>query len=117
MVRHGHIALPDLVYQQEQRVIARHDIRQLDLRELRGGDAEELLGGVVGETEAVLRVDHQHRHRQRAQHQGRVRKPRLVGDGAADDFQNAARDRIGHAASAMGMASCRRVTPQSISGS
>ena len=49
------VALADLLDQQEQRVVLGNQVAQPKLRQAGGGDAEELLGRVIDEAEAIVR--------------------------------------------------------------
>ena len=89
------VALADLLDQQEQRVVLGNQVAQPQLRQAGGGDAEELLGRMVDEAEAVLGIEQHHRHRQGAQDLRHVRRP-----AAFAQRQRGAGDRIDHAASA-----------------
>ena len=89
------VALADLLDQQEQRVVLGNQVAQPKLRQARGRDAEELLGRMVDEAEAVLGIEQHHRHRQGARicaMSGARRRSRSARRGAGD--------RVDHAASA-----------------
>ena len=72
VVGDGRFGLADLLDQQEQRIVGRHQVVEPQLRQAGGRDAEELLGRVVDETEAVFRIQQHDGDRQRAQHGGGV---------------------------------------------
>ena len=58
------VAPADLLDQQEQRVVLGNQVAQAKLRQARGGDAEELLGRMIDEAEAVFGIEQHDRHRQ-----------------------------------------------------
>jgi hypothetical protein len=124
MVGHRDLAAADLLQQQKQRVVRRDDILQRQHGELCHRDPEELLGGVVGVAELIMRIDHQDRHRQRAEQHGGIRRlgtqRRARALRPADHRQHPPGHRASHAASSSVVSSRTGSggrTPRAISGS
>ncbi len=71
----------------------RHQVGERVLRQLHQRQAEELLGGGIGEAETVVAVEQQHRHRQRREQSGMIR---LAQRTAPDHGQYAAGQCVAH---------------------